>query len=52
MDRFKELASFVRVADHGSFAAAAAEEGVTPVVLGRRVDALEKRLAIDVGNRA
>lgn len=44
MDRFKEVSSFVRVADKGSFAAAAAEEGVTPVVVGRRMDALEKRL--------
>ena len=44
MDRFKEIASFVQVVDKGSFAAAALEEGVTPVVLGRRIDALEKRL--------
>jgi len=44
MDRFKEIASFVQVVDKGSFAAAALEEGVTPVVLGRRIDALERRL--------
>jgi DNA-binding transcriptional LysR family regulator len=44
MDRFKEMKSFVAVADRGSFAAAAAEEGVTPVVIGRRIDALERRL--------
>jgi DNA-binding transcriptional LysR family regulator len=52
MDRFKELASFVDVADHGSFAAAAAEEGVTPVVIGRRIDALEKRLGAKLLHRS
>jgi len=52
MDRFKELASFVDVADHGSFAAAAAEEGVTPVVIGRKIDALEKRLGAKLLHRS
>lgn len=35
MDRFKQIETFVRVADAGSLAAAALEEGVSPVVLGR-----------------
>jgi len=52
MDRFKELASFVRVADRGSFAAAASEEDVTPVVIGRRMDALEKRLGTKLLHRS
>ena len=52
MDRFKEMASFVAVADRGSFAAAAAEEGVTPVVIGRRIDALERRLAAQLLHRS
>src|SRR5512137_1528987 len=52
MDRFKEMASFVAVAHRGSFAAAAAEEGVTPVVIGRRIDALEKRLATRLLHRS
>jgi DNA-binding transcriptional LysR family regulator len=46
MDRFKQIETFVRVADAGSLAAAALEEGVSPVVLGRRIDALEKRLGV------
>ncbi|MEP7207072.1 MAG: LysR family transcriptional regulator [Casimicrobiaceae bacterium] len=52
MDHFKAIASFVRAADKGSFAAAAVEEGVTPVVLGRRVDALEKRLGAKLLHRS
>ena len=52
MDRFKEIASFVQVVDKGSFAAAALEEGVTPVVLGRRIDALEKRLGARLLHRS
>ena len=39
MDRFKQIETFVRVADAGSLAAAALEEGVSPVILGRRIDA-------------
>jgi DNA-binding transcriptional LysR family regulator len=52
MDQFKEISSFIGVADKGSFAAAAAEEGVTPVVLGRRMDALEKRLGVRLLHRS
>jgi len=52
MDRFKEIASFVQVIEKGSFAAAALEEGVTPVVLGRRIDALEKRLGARLLHRS
>jgi len=52
MDRFREIASFVVVADKGSFAATAAGEGVTPVVIGRRVDALERRLGTRLLHRS
>jgi DNA-binding transcriptional LysR family regulator len=52
MDHFKQIASFVRAVDRGSFAAAALEEGVTPVVLGRRVDALERRLGARLLHRS
>ena len=44
MGRYTELHSFVMVAQKGSFAAAALSERVTPAMLGRRLDALEKRL--------
>lgn len=52
MDRFKEITSLVEVVDKGSFAAAAIAEGVTPVVLGRRIDALEKRLGARLLHRS
>lgn len=52
MSRYTEIRSFVLVADRGSFAAAAAIEGVTPVILGRRLDALEKRLGVRLMHRS
>ena len=52
MDRHTELRSFVLVAEKGSFAAAALVEGVTPVVMGRRLDALEKRLGVKLMHRS
>lgn len=52
MDRYTELRSFVLVAEKGSFAAAALVEGVTPVVMGRRLDALEKRLGVKLMHRS
>ncbi len=44
MDRFKEIDAFVQVMTHGSLAAAALSVGVTPVMMGRRLNALEQRL--------
>ena len=44
MDRFKEIEAFVLAMEHGSLAAAALHEGITPVMMGRRIDALERRL--------
>lgn len=52
MDRYTEIRSFVLVAEKGSFAAAALVEGVTPVVMGRRLDALEKRLGVKLMHRS
>lgn len=52
MDRYTELRSFVLVAEKGSFAAAALVEHVTPVVMGRRLDALEARLGVRLMHRS
>jgi len=46
MSRLKELEAFVHVAGKGSLTAAAAVEGVTPAIIGRRLDALEDRLGV------
>lgn len=52
MGRYTELHSFVQVAQKGSFASAALSEGVTPAILGRRLDALEKRLGVKLMHRS
>jgi len=52
MDRHTLIRSFVLVADNGSFAAAALSEGVTPVVMGRRLDALERHLGVKLMHRS
>jgi DNA-binding transcriptional LysR family regulator len=52
MDRFTQIETFVKVAEAGSLAAAALEEGVSPVILGRRIDALEKRLGVKLMYRS
>ncbi|MFO7747486.1 MAG: LysR family transcriptional regulator [Orrella sp.] len=46
MDRFSQLEAFVAAATLGSFSAAARAEGVTPALIGRRLDALEARLGV------
>ncbi|NTV12029.1 MAG: LysR family transcriptional regulator [Zoogloea sp.] len=46
MDPFKEISAFVGVASKGSLSAVARAEGVTPAMIGRRVDALEARLGV------
>jgi DNA-binding transcriptional LysR family regulator len=46
MDQFKQIDAFVSVANRGSLSAAARLEGVTPAVIGRRIDALEERLGV------
>lgn len=46
MDTFKQIGAFVSVATRGSLSAAARAEGVTPAIVGRRLDALEARLGV------
>ncbi|THF65852.1 LysR family transcriptional regulator [Pseudothauera nasutitermitis] len=46
MDHLKQIESFVSVATRGSLSAAAREAGLTPAVIGRRLDALEARLGV------
>lgn len=46
MDIFKQLQSFVATASRGSMSAAARAEGVTPAIIGRRLDSLEERLGV------
>jgi len=46
MNKFKQLETFVAVANAGSLSAAARAEGVTPGIMGRRIDALEARLGV------
>jgi DNA-binding transcriptional LysR family regulator len=52
MDRYKEIEAFVQVVEHGSLAAAALHAGITPVMMGRRIDALEKRLGTQLLHRS
>ncbi len=52
MDRFKELSTFVEVAQRGSLSAAAREEGITPAMVGRRIDQLEERLGVKLFKRS
>ena len=52
MSRYTEIRSFALIAEKGSFAAAAQVEGVTPIILGRRLDALEKRLGVRLMHRS
>jgi DNA-binding transcriptional LysR family regulator len=52
MDRYTELRSYVLVATRGSFAAAALVDGVTPVIMGRRLSALEARLGVKLIHRS
>jgi DNA-binding transcriptional LysR family regulator len=46
VDKLKQLESFSSVAARGSLTAAASAEGVAPAVIGRRIDALERRLGV------
>lgn len=46
VDRFKQIETFVSVAQRGSLSAAAHAEGVAPAIIGRRLDGLEERLGV------
>lgn len=51
MDRFKALQTFLEVAKTESLSAVAREEGVTPAMVGRRIDQLEDRLGVKLFKR-
>ncbi len=51
MDKVKQIEAFVNAAEKGSLAKAALVLGITPVMLGRRIDALERRLGIKLMHR-
>ncbi len=51
MDKLKQMEAFVDVIEHGSLARAALKHHITPVMLGRRIDALEKRLGAKLMHR-
>jgi len=46
MDRLKQLETFAAAATKGSLTAVGNAEGVAPAVIGRRIDALERRLGV------
>jgi DNA-binding transcriptional LysR family regulator len=51
MDQFKQISTFVEVTARGSLSAAARAEGIAPAMIGRRLDALEKRLGVKLLQR-
>jgi DNA-binding transcriptional LysR family regulator len=52
MDKLKQMEAFVTAVDAGSLAKAALALGVTPAMLGRHVDALERRLGVKLLHRS
>lgn len=51
MDKLKQIEAFVDAIEKGSLARAALEQKITPVMLGRRIDALERRLGVKLMHR-
>lgn len=51
MNKLKEIEAFVDAVDQGSLVRAALAHKVSPAMLGRRVDALEKRLGVKLLHR-
>ncbi len=51
MDRFKQIETFVLVAQKGSLTAVAQAEVIAPAMIGRRIDALEERLGVKLLTR-
>lgn len=51
MDRITSMTAFVQVVDHGSFSAAAKRLELSPAMVTSHVQALEKRLGIQLLNR-
>lgn len=52
MDKLKQIEAFVAAVDMGSLARAALVAAVTPVMIGRRIDALERRLGARLLHRS
>lgn len=52
MDKLTQIEAFVDVSEKGSLAKAALSQKITPVMLGRRIDALEKRLGVKLMHRS
>ncbi len=52
MDRFKALQTFLDVAKSESLSVVAREEGVTPAMVGRRIDQLETDLGVKLFKRS
>lgn len=52
MDKLKQIEAFVAAVDTGSLARAALRAQVTPVMIGRRIDALERRLGVRLMHRS
>lgn len=52
MDRLKQMEGFVSAVENGSLAKAARAIGITPAMLGRRVDDLERRLGVKLLHRS
>jgi DNA-binding transcriptional LysR family regulator len=46
MSRFKQIETFCTVVARGGLTAAANAQGVSPAIIGRRIDALEERLGV------
>jgi len=51
MNKIKEIEALVAAIEKGSLAKAAKDEGVTPAMLGRRIDTLEARLGVKLVHR-
>lgn len=51
MDKIKQIEAFVNAAEKGNLARASLVLGITPVMLGRRIDALERRPGIKLMHR-
>ena len=51
MDKLTQIEAFVEAVEKGSLARAALAQNITPVMLGRRIDALEKRLGVKLMHR-
>lgn len=52
MDRLKALQTFIDVAKTESLSAVARDEGVTPAMVGRRIDQLEEQLGVKLFKRS